>query len=261
MRNIHLAFAALLAIVCLSLPAAAQVVGPSPVFLYDRGTSGSITSTGLCPGTSCITGQAPGTATLTIGVTGTWVATLAFQGSFDGVNFFAVPAYPQAGGAPVLATAANGNFYVAYAGLNAIRVNATAYTSGTAAVTMEASAMTLFTQSVPTASATLGGASLFTNAAVTTAVQVKATQGQVYSLHVGNTTAAVAYLQFFCKPSASVTLGTTGPDASFMLAASASIDPSLPTGICSGGTGITVAGTTTATGSTGAALAVVAAYQ
>lgn len=115
-----------------------------------------------------------------------------------------------------------------------------------------------------------GGALPFFNDAVTTAVQVKATQGQLYSLSLTNTTAATAYLQVFCKPSASVTLGTTVPDFAIRLKTNAGAgderDVVYPLGACSltaagaGGTGITIAGTTTATGSTGAAISVMASY-
>ena len=69
----------------------------------------------------------------------------------------------------------------------------------------------------PTASAILGGELAYSNDAVTTVQQIKATQGQIYTLYVLNTTAATAYLQVFCKPSASVTLGSTAPTA-FILA-------------------------------------------
>lgn len=117
-----------------------------------------------------------------------------------------------------------------------------------------------------------GGAIPFFNDAVAgTAVQVKATVGQIYSLSLTNTTAATAYLQVFCKPLASVTLGTTAPDFAIRLKTNAGAgderDVVFPVGTCGlsatgtpGGTGITLAGTTTATGSTGAAISVMATY-
>ena len=109
-----------------------------------------------------------------------------------------------------------------------------------------------------------GGAKVYFNDAVTTAVQVKATVGQLYSLSLTNTTAATAYLQVFCKPSASVTLGTTAPDFVVRLKTNAGAgderDLAFPVGVCSGGTGLTIAGTTTATGSTTAAVSVMASY-
>lgn len=99
------------------------------------------------------------------------------------------------------------------------------------------------------------------NDAVTTVQQVKAAAGSVMSIVVANTTAAVAYLQVFFLPSANVTLGTTAPEASFRLEANANrvIVFEYPFGD-PGATGISIAGTTTATGSSGAALSVVMQY-
>lgn len=81
-----------------------------------------------------------------------------------------------------------------------------------------------------------------------------------YSFTVFNTTAAAAYLQVFDLASASVTLGTTTPRFALGIPASGSIfvefeKPMLFT------VGFVVAGTTTATGATGAALNVVIAYM
>ena len=69
-----------------------------------------------------------------------------------------------------------------------------------------------------------------------------------------NTTAAVAYLQVFNLPSASVTLGTTVPALSIGVPASAALVLPLPEdGLNLGGDGLSVAGTTTRAGVTGAA--------
>lgn len=70
-----------------------------------------------------------------------------------------------------------------------------------------------------------------------------------------NTTAAVAYLQIFNIAAGSVTLGTTVPWLSIGLPASAAMVLPLPEGgILAKGSGLSVAGTTTRTGSTGAAI-------
>lgn len=75
-------------------------------------------------------------------------------------------------------------------------------------------------------------------------------------VYVLNTVAAVTYFQIFFKPAASVTVGTTVPDLSFGIPASAAFSlPIPPNGIRCGGNGITVASTTTREGSTGAATA------
>lgn len=68
-----------------------------------------------------------------------------------------------------------------------------------------------------------------------------------------NTTAAVAYLQIFNLPSTSVTIGTTAPALSIGVPASAAIVLPIPEGgLCLGGDGLSVAGTTTRAGLTGA---------
>lgn len=74
------------------------------------------------------------------------------------------------------------------------------------------------------------------------------------SIQFLNTTAAVGYLQIFNLPAASVTIGTTAPVASFGVPASGSVFVSFPNGgWIVGGSGCSVAGTTSRAGSTGAA--------
>lgn len=116
--------------------------------------------------------------------------------------------------------------------------------------------------SVPCADDAVGGAAAFWNDAVAgTKVEVKSSQGQIYAVNLVNTTAAAAYLQVFFLPASGVTVGTTTPDFCIRLLASATMQLTFPTGLGkSTGTGITLAGTTTATGSTGAAISVLAAY-
>lgn len=69
-----------------------------------------------------------------------------------------------------------------------------------------------------------------------------------------NTTAAVAYFQIFNRKAADVTPGTTVPKWSIGLPASAGISLPLGVGVYMGGDGLTVIGTTTQGGSTGAAI-------
>jgi len=115
----------------------------------------------------------------------------------------------------------------------------------------------------------VGSGKAFFNDAVTTAVQVKGTAGQVYMIDVVNTTAAAAYLQIFFKPLTAVTLGTTAPDCVIRLLASVgkTIVFTVPIGFppaasaATQGSGLTIAGTTTPTGSTTAALSVAAVYM
>jgi hypothetical protein len=74
------------------------------------------------------------------------------------------------------------------------------------------------------------------------------------SLVLLNTTAAVAYLQIFNMTSDAVTVGTTTPTLSIGIPANGAIVVPCDDGIVLGNTGLTIAGTTTRTGSTGAAI-------
>lgn len=86
--------------------------------------------------------------------------------------------------------------------------------------------------------------------------QVKGSAGQLYWIHAMNLSNAVKYLQVFNATAASVTVGTTAPDMVFPLPTQGDTNGagfvlSVPNGIAFG-TAITMAATTTATGSTGA---------
>ena len=79
--------------------------------------------------------------------------------------------------------------------------------------------------------------------------------GTFRAIEFHNTTAAVAWVQVFNKPSASVTLATDPPLQSYALDANQIRTIHLPKkGWILNGTGITIAGTTTRNGSTGAAV-------
>lgn len=112
----------------------------------------------------------------------------------------------------------------------------------------------------------VGAQPFFNDAIAGTVVQVKAGVGFIYALKLLNKTAAVAYLQIFDLLAASVTIGTTPPKWTIPLAANESTTIPLPFPIelgrlNDGIAGVSVAGTTTPTGSTGAAISVAAAYQ
>lgn len=95
---------------------------------------------------SCVTGvqaaliSTQGSGSASIVVTGTWVGTLTFKAAADEkVTFNTVASYPQAGGASVTTATANGTWFVKAAGYRWVCVYFSAYTSGTAAVWLEAS--------------------------------------------------------------------------------------------------------------------------
>lgn len=81
-------------------------------------------------------------ASVNIGVSGTWVGTLTFEVSIDGTNFYAVNTVPVSGGTVVQSTTANGAWTGTIPGFNSFRVRMSAYTSGTATVTIRAGAGT-----------------------------------------------------------------------------------------------------------------------
>jgi hypothetical protein len=93
-----------------------------------------------------------------------------------------------------------------------------------------------------------------------TVKQIKLGPGLVAGLKIVNTTAVAAYLQMFDEAASIVTLGTTPPYVWFRLSANESIMIALNEPITFGGSGVSIAGTTTPTGNTGAILSVTALY-
>jgi hypothetical protein len=93
-----------------------------------------------------------------------------------------------------------------------------------------------------------------------TVKQIKLGPGLIFGLKIVNTTAAAAYLQMFDKAASAVTLGTTVPYVWFRLSANESIMIGLNEPITFGGSGMSIAGTTTPTGSSAAILSVTALY-
>lgn len=83
----------------------------------------------------------------------------------------------------------------------------------------------------------------------TTVVSVKASAGSLYGWHLFNASTAVCYLQIFNVASGSVTLGTTVPTMAVGMNTLVASDVALPAPIAFG-TAISVAATTTPTGST-----------
>lgn len=79
---------------------------------------------------------------------------------------------------------------------------------------------------------------------------------RVGALNLFNNNAAVGWLQIFLKPASGVTLGTTVPDMSIPLTASGELTWSFGSqGWNLGGTGLSIAATTTRTGLTAGSIA------
>ena len=83
-----------------------------------------------------------GKSAVGIVITGTWVGTITFEGSVDGTNWNPINAVAASTSTPQSTTIVNGLFRLTPAGLLQIRANMTAFTSGTATLTMRASAGT-----------------------------------------------------------------------------------------------------------------------
>lgn len=96
----------------------------------------------------------------------------------------------------------------------------------------------------------------FNSALVGTVTNVKNTSGSVYGFSVGNIATTACFLQIFNATAANVTLGTTVPVMSILVNLSSATVPGGPTNLSfvnspvPFNTAISVAGTTTATGST-----------
>jgi len=108
------------------------------------------------------------------------------------------------------------------------------------------------------------GAGLPFSAQVTTKQQVKGSTGSIAGWSVLNTTSAIAYVQVFNALAANVTLGSTTPDWVIPVPANgttgAGTNGWLPIAILHS-TGITIACTTTRTGSSTAACDVLIFYN
>lgn len=75
-----------------------------------------------------------GAGTVAIQVTGTWVGTITFQATYDDSTYFSVSARNAATTIWGTTTTANGNFAIPVHGYYRVRVNMTAFTSGSAVV-------------------------------------------------------------------------------------------------------------------------------
>lgn len=116
-----------------------------PVF-GQMSSTGNITASGSTCGTTnaCIpltlfNSPTLSTTSATVVISGTFTGTLQFEASTDGVNFIAIPGFPLAGGASVTSATSTGTWSFSIAALTQMRVRASAFASGTAAITIQAS--------------------------------------------------------------------------------------------------------------------------
>lgn len=83
-----------------------------------------------------------------------------------------------------------------------------------------------------------------------TKAEVSAVPVRLLSITLLNNVASPGYLQMFFLPASSVTVGTTTPDFVIPLPTSGGVTINLDDGWLLGGSGLTIAGTTTRTGNT-----------
>jgi len=135
---------------CTALPALAQVA----TIPQRYSTATLSTGTGVCGTPSAgaahvyVLGDSSASLDISAGLTGT----VSFMASFDQVNFFAVQAYPQGGGAPASSTTSSGRWQLPVATYRMLCVYISAFTSGsTTAVLTSSTAVFSPTQDVGTA--------------------------------------------------------------------------------------------------------------
>ena len=146
--------------------------GWRPAFAQYLG-SGTITAAGTtCTPTTCVSvGLFQDTGAVSFTISGTWSATLQFEVSEDNTNFVALNAYPPNSTTAVTSTAANGTWTAGVAGMVQFRVRASAYSSGTATVSIQGS------KAVALSSLTGGGGSGSVASVSGTANQIDSTGG------------------------------------------------------------------------------------
>lgn len=101
-----------------------------------------------CPGSGCLVLSVSGVGGVAVQVTGTFVGTLSFEGSIDGVNYVPLGLLPIASTSAVTSTTSTGLWSGGVGGMAVVRVRMSAYTSGTATVSI---------QNAPTSSRATGG--------------------------------------------------------------------------------------------------------
>lgn len=118
------------------LLALALTVVSGDVSAQNANLQASLTSA-TCPGSGCVLVQTVGGAGIGAQITGTFTGTLQFEGSVDGVTFVAVNTTPPNSTTPATSATATGVWTGGVGGLRLFRVRCSAYTSGTAVVTLQ----------------------------------------------------------------------------------------------------------------------------
>jgi hypothetical protein len=94
-------------------------------------------STTTCPGAGCITLPVSGLTRVGVQVTGTFTGTLTFETSIDGVTYTALNMTPPNSTTPATTATAAGLWNGTCAGFSIVRARFSAYTDGSAVVTLQ----------------------------------------------------------------------------------------------------------------------------
>lgn len=132
-----------------------SATNPMPVNTIDATASGTIAAAA-----QNVALALNGKSGVAVQITGTWVGTLQFEGTVDGTNWVAVNGVFAGSSTPGPTTTTNGIVRVTPSGLAQFRITATAWTSGTATITIRASNATggtFLNQSLTAGTNTIGG--------------------------------------------------------------------------------------------------------
>ena len=84
-----------------------------------------------------VTIEVRGAGAVGLQLTGTWVGTVSFEGSLDGGTFVAINLVPSNSATAATSATANGAWSGNCGGYSVVRARMSAYTSGTAVVTLQ----------------------------------------------------------------------------------------------------------------------------
>lgn len=107
----------------------------SLLLLLPNKVAAQISST-TCPGAGCVTQNVAGQGSAGVQVSGTFVGTITFYGSINNTTYVAINLFPPTSTTGVSTTTGAGLWTGSIAGLSSIRIGFSAYTSGTANVTI-----------------------------------------------------------------------------------------------------------------------------
>lgn len=114
----------------------ASTTNPLPVAgLADATASGSLAALNATVALSLAGGYSAAAAQ----ITGTWVGTITFEASLDGTTWSAINAVSSSASSPQTTTTANGLYRLTPGGVQQIRANMSAFTSGSASILFRAS--------------------------------------------------------------------------------------------------------------------------